>query len=383
MRHFPTHSAHNVLQRKQAEPPRNALRTPTSFSASPRLGVPASILLLALFLGATSANAQTTQPAGPAKTFAPLEKKAVPERVKNALTFTDDEARVLSDIHDGSRQEPAVDAALPILIARVAEIGPLTPRELERLETVHVSTLRDAPEAFRFHPVQVDLFVYRARKVSSSNGLRAIRHLDGEHAGDPYVPDDATVWELTATERDKLSEVHKYPLIVYTTFDPTPSFGPPNSEKNGLYTYETGRVLQGPAIFYRVWSGTGDRDKAVHDYPVIIMWQDTTEKVTTPTVLIVSGLLVMVAAGLWMWIRKGFRRIKTTHFTAPVGPPTPEQEEAAADIDPELRKAVEEYKREQNHGQPPVVDGPVDPALRQAVEQWKKERHHDNDQRPR
>jgi len=344
---------------------------PTAYSLQPT----ALFLLTVLATFCTlSAAAQATAPAASAETgFAPLANKSVPEQVAKGMTFSEYEKHVLSGVRDRSTQPGDADAALPIMIARVASIGPLDKADYHRVEPIRVATLRDHPESFRYHPILANLNVYRARQVTG-RGLKAVQNPD---TGDLYVSDALPVWELFATDRAAGNDADRSPVFVYTTINPMPLLGRPDDVKDGWSSFFEPRTLQGTAIFYRVRAAMGT-DGNVHDTPVIILWQAGVPKSPIPWPTIIIGIVIVAGFALWLSARRGLRRRAPIHFTAPSAPSAPVAGECDA-VDPELRRAVEDFKQAKGLPPTPPADGPVDPALRQAVEDWKKEKRPPND----
>jgi len=295
---------------------------------------------------------------------------SMPPAVSKALAFDEYERRVMDDVQDRVGRDLGNDPALTILIAHASTIPTLSSEEFAALESVRVASLREHPEIYRYRPFKLDVIARRVREVTPGNGLHDARRQDGT----PFLPKGTKVWEIQGLDRGTRN-AYEFPLIIYTTFDPMKELGAPDEIKDGWKCYAPGRVFKGAGIFFRTREGKGEGDGKAYDYPVIVAWQLAGTDTSSTWPMIVVGIAIVVAFFLWLGLRLSNRRRGPVHFSVPTPPEEPNPEEAAA-IDPELRKAAEEFKQQRPTPRPPV-DGDVDPELKKAAEQWAKE--HDTD----
>ena len=280
------------------------------------------------------ARAQPSRPAShPAVSSLPAERRPQPmpistaASVEEALAFTDDEKEILKDVHDRDGQWDT--PALYVLLRR-AEMLPDSRRTLEEAEQPN-------PKSFWTEPQR-----YRARLVRATGRL--------------YGPVEELSERIPWTRRWGRRPVHVLYLKVANAAEP-------------VLVYLTRRPPENPpsrmriaGLFYKLITRgeraeTGDPSKT-HVYPIIVaktiyglrsgggLPKETALMLAIVLAMLVTFLLLRRYATRRPAPAEG-KKHRITRFDDDAGRPPPGPEQQAPDeVDAELRRQVEAYRRQ-------------------------------------
>ena len=259
-----------------------------------------------------------------------------------------------------------------VMLSKTAALPPLTEEQFEELDRPAYKGLVSDPDRYvrlPVRPIRVAVRVVRVERLLSGKGMPRSEHW----------PADKPVWQIQCLYAEARTPLEQ-PLTVLSTVDPTGLLPKPSEEgeEDGVpyveyrYTDPSCRqlpLLEPAGIFYKTRKDK-DRspEKKERDYPIVLAWQlarPAQGKSGTGWVLgaILAGILVLAAALFWFLQRsiRGIRKsreLMATHRALHDRPKRPEDEAGAEDdksseIDPELRAAVEQYRKEKQgeHGQ--------------------------------
>lgn len=366
-------------------------------------GVAGLVLLMAQYCFAQ--NMPATQPASataPAAASMPATSQTLwqesddmpdllPRMIVDAMTFDPQEQLILGDTSDGSGSL-AYDHGLAIMLKHVSSIRQLPPEHISLLESPPVRLLRKYPDEFRFRPVRLEVKVYMVEKLTPGKNM----------VSSTYWPSDRNIWQLYCVSAMTPDPEHS-PLIITITEDPTDALGTPDQvdSKGAMIFRKQPRRIEVAGIFYRNYRHE-TRDGGQASYPVVLAWQSrlvgSVESSSGGGGLqgILLGLVLVMLLGAWWWSRQYLRSRKDQdnqrQDALRQAREAREQmvidEAEAAQIDPALRAAAEEYFREHPEKRPPTQrhaaaappstsrpsnDQDIDPALKQAAEEYRKE----------
>ncbi len=268
----------------------------------------------------TADTAPTTDEAPVAGVNLEDQSYCMPEVVEKAMTLLPNEQTIVdATAYDGTTP-PESDKGLAIMMAHVSKIPRLNSAEFDLLENPPVRLLRSCGRAeFHLRPVRLDLLVHRTSKLAPSS-LRV---------WDKYWPGRHEVWQLDCTS---VLDTPKHPVntvVVLLPYDPMPLLGTPTrtTSDNGVASneYTNPPRLQVAGIFYRNWlTKEAKPDNGRETYilaPMLLAWQNRESglagsDISTNWVLAISGTILVVLFGLWVWQRNVSKARAPPRWTA-------------------------------------------------------------------
>lgn len=272
----------------------------------------------------------------------------------------DIEWTVLEATRDASKQldDTGLYAALSVA-ARARENIQLDPEEWQQLDRPAYRSLLAQPKRWRAQPLQLDVAVYSVREQKSGDGLNY----------SPFWPKDRKVWRIDGLvlggEDPKLQ-----PVIIFSVANPMALLGQgkPGNAANET-EFELGPPIRVAAVYYKIFTDR-NRDGDVSLYPVVMAWQlDSVDEDLFGSLgtgapggiwgyAALPGMLLAVVIAAFYLVKRQVTQSKNRQATGPTYKPLrdlaeddekkPEQEPDPVDehVDPELARAVEQFRQE-------------------------------------
>ena len=260
------------------------------------------------------------------------------------------------------------ESALTMWLQRVSRMPELSREQFrDLLDRPSIKNIMRNPKDYKGKAITVDAYAVRVRKWMPNDNFTATKWWN-IHAG--------PLWQV-----DCLNANAQYPgeepIFAICTFDPTPILGKPKrtGDKGELLYplqvqsgYQPKYRLAG--VFYKLFE-TSDEDGRTRQFPVLLVWQMSPAggpgNVTGPDGMLGSGrhtliiAAVLVLAFAFIYLKKKAGRAKQS------GRPGP-QYHSLRDEDLQVQPAA-------GPSQPPdEEDDQVDPQLKAASEQYRKEK---------
>jgi hypothetical protein len=309
---------------------------------------------------APTATTTATTPAPSTRAAASLGPKGpLPKArtLQEGLRLTPEEQTILSAVDD--RKNQLEEEGMFVMLRRAAGLPRLSPDELDTLGRPTTQWLKEHPDVFRQQPVRMTLIVFKVQNYT----------LDAKGIKTPWWPKDAPIWELHCLNAGSSAPALE-PVIVLSVVDPMPALGKPEKvQPDGTMTWSLpGRTVEVAGVFYKNYAvlGVGEKDHAPEKWanPVIVAWQIDVHRgkeasgwADSKTAIWVGLFLILVFG--WLYVRRRASRMRQSEGAGP--PPryrplrhsmgqeqeeAPEATENAAEVDPELRSAVEKYRKD-------------------------------------
>jgi hypothetical protein len=299
-----------------------------------------------LELPAPPAAPAATNPSSRAATMpSPASVLAAPlQKITDAMELSYPEKQLLIDTDD--RVGPYYDPAAFMLLAHIDRIGPLTAAEMNLLQPVPWKMLIKYGGDFRGEPMRMSLQVYSLTRLDAGQNVPYSSYWDHRRP----------LWRMACVNVGG-SAPGAEPIIVISTQDPREVLGEGKQQPdNRTWTYgDAGRPVTVAAVFYKVVRESDYRGTAVHDYPVLLAWQvqgPAAQKFAwpEPSLLLVTGVPVLVLAlliFLWYRARRRGGAVQWQRLRAQEDHQTSQPPAEPETVDPSLRAAIEDLKRQQ------------------------------------
>jgi len=301
----------------------------------------------------------TTAPAGPSEEAMGHLLPEIAE-VYRALAWSDQEKNILASVNDYDRQWR--ETAFFTVMRRVRTVRRLSADAFKSLDRPSYSSLLIDPGRHRARPVRLSVRVYTVARLQPGKHFTASAR---------WTLSDGPIWRMdcgNATIRQPADE----PLSVFCAFDPISLLGKPYKvDENGRAIYRGGQRADIAGVFYKVYRDMerGDSQHAprMRNYPIVLAWQISRPlglvgpASADPTTVAVIIILVMLAAVYFILRRtikraaahrarrrESYRPLRSREMQdQPPGKAQPEdQGDRPGDIDPMLKAASEQYRKE-------------------------------------
>ncbi len=284
----------------------------------------------------------------------------------HALARPEEERNIWDAVNDYDLQWR--ETAFFVGMQRVRKVQPLSAEGLKLLDCPSYTSLIADPGRYRARPIRLSVYVYRLIKLEPGKDFAGSRR---------WPVSDGPVWRLdcgNALAKHPADE----PLLVFCAFDPSSLLGKPyqvNKDGQAIYKHKEAEIA---GIFYKIYRdmSRGDKSKGIEpelrSYPVALAWQVNTalSRATPPSVdsrLIAIIFIVAAMAVAYLILRRttkppAVHRVRRRTYR-PLRTPEMEEELAKqqkrrnqgdqeADIDPLLKAASEQYRKEKglDHG---------------------------------
>lgn len=293
----------------------------------------AAVLLIGCTALAVGQSLPSTQPDQPSLTPLVLNRRPV----EQGLGLDEQQRRLLEQVFDHSSRFS--DPALAVLLARAAEMAPLSLPQLRgELDLVAYRNLLNDPSRYRARPIRLVLQAARVRRMQEQ-----------EIVPWPRQPGQ-DLWWLECFDATT-SHPQGRPLILLSIAEPPLPKGKDDGQGGQLHPNLPS--LEAAATLYKIYS-TVDRDGQSRDYPLLLSWQllgaqpeasPGGMKLTQSQVMMLVGLMIMLLFSL-MFYRRNLRRVREADEAVSYQPrrwryqqeqqarPTPDRPSAATDQPP-------------------------------------------------
>ncbi|MCE5277221.1 MAG: hypothetical protein ABFD92_16260 [Planctomycetaceae bacterium] len=323
---------------------------------------------------ADSAPATTTAPAGTssapagaaATRMADVDISSLPPALQpmyQTLTWTPTELNILSAVKDFNQQwqEPGFFVALQ----KAREVKPLAPNVAAMLDrkALHQTLLTD-PQRYRVKPVGIRVYIVSIEKIEP--GVHFMPTPRWSRNNGPIF----RIVGFDAEGTGPLDDAYQ----IFCDFNPAEELklGTPQIEgSREIYPIRHGRKsVHVTGLFYKIYremdSGDADTPPQMRNYPIILAWQmegpgPAAAQDAAPSspfgfrssvAFVIIGALLVAYIFLVRYSRKSTsghslsRRYRPLRDVKLDDAPPPDDDAAPAEIDPELRKACEQYRKE-------------------------------------
>jgi len=292
----------------------------------------------------TSTTAPASRPAG--------EPEATTQPSQWALPLTDEERIIYDTVF--WRPQQLDEEARDILLARVAALPPLTAAAFDRLPRPGYDQLLTRPRTYGAEKMSLRVLCWRVTRLTAGVNMST----------SPQWPKDRDVWWIDATVHGA-QPADSEPVILLSVIDPAAVLGKASraaDERTSLYFKP--QAVEVAGVFYKIYEatdlGTRTQPASLRRWPVLLVWQirgggsGWASRASLIALAVgIAGAVVLVALFIVLMKRR------TQPLRAPTGfvyRPTRDEldaEEAAGDVevDPLLKKAAEEYRKEKHPGE--------------------------------
>jgi len=273
------------------------------------------------------------------------------------------------------------ESALTMWLQRVSRMPELSKDQFRDLDRPSVKNIMRTPKRYAGQAIVVDVYAVRVWKWMPPDDFTATRWWN-IHAG--------PLWQVDCLNADAQYPGEE-PIFVICTFDPTPILGKHKrigDEGELLYPLQAQSGYQPKyrlaGVFYKLFE-TRDKDGRTRQFPVLLVWQMNRaggrDKVTGPGgmlgtrhTLIIASVLVLAFA--FIYLKKKASRAKRGGRSGPeyrplrgedlpgqpaAGPALPPDDEDEEDdqVDPQLKAASEQYRKEKELDDATDDNGPT------------------------
>ena len=281
------------------------------------------------------------------------------EPLYQALAWTENEKAILSAVQDFNRQwrEPGFFAAMQ----RAKTVPVLHGRVVSMLDCPSYYSLLSDPKHYRVRPVRLTVYVSEIGRLEPGGHFMPSGR---------WSRDDGPLWRvvgLNALTRFPGDE----PFQIYCAFDPAEriNLGKPTRVLDGRKLYgfrKDSPRIEVAGLFYKIYReadrGDDERPPQMRSYPIVLAWQMTGspgaaveggQGLQPETVMIFIIIVALLVAYLYLWRyskrnragglkREKYRPLRNVdeHRAAE------EADDDAGDIDPLLKAASEQYRKE-------------------------------------
>jgi hypothetical protein len=280
-----------------------------------------------------------------------------PVSAPGGIDWTPDQRTVLADTSDFDSQLDT--PAFYVLLEQAGRLaGGYEPNALPAIDRPAYASLLQRPGRYRAEPIALGVRVIAVQKLAVGAGLSAT----------PRWPADRPIWELQCGWADADYPADS-PLRIFSVVDPAPLLGPASRSGRDGRSYYLGAdnyapAMQLHALFFKVVRAE-DREGNQRDFPVAVAW--SMERSAKPRTVPAAGdrpgawsaLPLVLLAGIgayallrvytWKLRKAGDRRPRYQPLREPTAEPVEparDAEDAEEDVDPELKSAVETYRKE-------------------------------------
>lgn len=329
-------------------------------------------LVTATFVLAAGCEEQPTiEPSGPRPiaptTTAPADPEAIghlpPEMVQmhRALAWTEQEMIPWKDVKDYDLQWR--ETAFFMAMQRVRRVQSLSAENFKLLDYPSYSSLMTDPGRYRARPIRLSIRVYTLVKLEPGKHFTASRR---------WTLSDGPIWRMNCGNA-MIEYPGDEPLSVFCPFDPTSLIGRPHKvNQDGEAFYRGGKRVEIAGVFYKVYRDMDrgdkgkDRQSQLRSYPIVLAWQFNAPfarvgpaSIDPRVIMIILIVAALAAAYLILrrtmkrpMVQRGWRRtyrpLRTIEMGADLLPKETHtnQDNPEGDIDPLLRAASEQYRKE-------------------------------------
>ncbi len=322
-----------------------------------------TLLLASAALGSVTAAPATPGPATPMGQIEAVLKLSAQE--KDALFAT--QAIPTADF----------DTAVYMLLNKATQLPQLATADFERLFRPDYDALLTNPDAYAGRPIRLD--IYLGEVVEFTSGTDLTPSADW--------PAGQSVWVIRGYNAD--SESGQQGVLIYSVVDPLPFLpkATETKEKEGRTYHRWSTTypvqLSVAGVFVKVfqagyqgadYDAEADRDAEQYDFPLVVVWQVVdpaaveAEMPTNWRKIITTGLiafLAIVGLGVFVFMSKKIRQSRPSamrHGIAHLNGYKSLRDDGAGPAEQEFAPEDEDADA-------------IDPALKAAVEDWKKDHH--------
>ncbi len=265
--------------------------------------------------------------------------------IRQSLKLPEKEAEAYASAF--GRNTDVDEPAMKMILRRIQGLPRLTEDEVRQLDQPGMNSLLTRPQHFALQPVRMNVFVWTVVRLDPGKQITPTAYWNKTHG---------PIWYYFCYNADA-RKFEQEPIVILTAMDPNTVFGKPKTiGPNGEMSYQSMQPTQVVGVFYKLYNGKGAKAEAAQDYPVLLCWQIGQGKGGGKAldikggVWITVGLLIMIA---FLYLRSRAKLIKNR--TSPFRPSLPENEEDEAPdepVDPDLRQAAEQYRKERPQDAP-------------------------------
>ena len=285
-----------------------------------------------------------------------------PARPVSAPPFaTIEEGLALGDVEKGhyevalERRKQLDESALTMWLDRVRRFPKLSADQVDDLDLPSVKNLLTSPRRYAGQAFRLNVYPRRVTKWDPGKGFTPTKW---------WTVQDGAIWRIGATNaeaRDPDAE----PIFILCPFDPAAVLGKPSQVgPQGELLYFRPRKCTLAGVFYKVYQDH-DENGELRDYPVMMVWQIGPAEGGKSAVgawwkyLLPFPALLILLIG-FAFVRSKVRRNRLdrrgraryhplrdlSQGEAPENKSRAGTDESAAQIDPELKAAAEQYRKE-------------------------------------
>ena len=291
--------------------------------------------------GISAGNADRNHPAATRNAIAvePAPQETTADPISRLLASAPHEQMLLDSVADGSSRYD--EPAFYLLMSKLSVLPKLAAESLRDLDQPAFANLIRYPDRYRYWPVRMKAHVLLATKLTTGQGLSPSR----------YWPPDKPLWRMECL----ISHGGGDQAAIIFSASP-PDIGTwTRISSEGQYVYASRPEVEVAGVFYKLLRATsrGDNTQPASSrlYPIILCWQmapihagsQEASGDLRPAVLFVGGLAMVLLIG-WMMVRANrIRRRMNEPHPWPPRHDNPPPATDAADVDPLLKKAAEDF----------------------------------------
>ena len=294
----------------------------------------------------------------PAKPKPPPPPDAL-DQIEAILTLTEREALAMIEARANPTQ--LEEAALGVMLGKVARLPRLSEDDFERLDRPTIRSLTRSGHRYQGAPVRLKVAVYQVQRWTAGKDLTASKSWP---AGRP-------VWRMNCTSAlPNRPRRDQHPLILFSMVDPTQLLGLPDKDADPAaeILYPHGPKIEVAGVFYKIRRVREKRSGRPRDYPMVLAWQiqpthEWVKDTLANPMIIVLLVVILVMAVAFVFVSRRIRRGPQATGKGPKYEPLrfkmPEAaggaridgadapEAAPREVDPLLAAAAEAYQKEQ------------------------------------
>ncbi|MCE5327193.1 MAG: hypothetical protein LLG01_12365 [Planctomycetaceae bacterium] len=316
-----------------------------------------------------TAPAATAAATRPAVAAVDVDLSSLPEALQpmyRVLTWTPTEQNILSAVKDFNQQWQ--EAGFFVALQKAREVEPLAPAVAAMLDrkSLYENLIND-PQRFRVKPVGLRMYVVSIEKLEPGHQFMPSAR---------WSTQDGPIYRIVGFNAEGAGPLNE-PYQVFCDFNPAEQLKLGKPELDGtreIYPIRHGRKsVHVAGLFYKIYRemdrGNADSEPQMRNYPIILAWQMVqsgaasagAQDATTNSpwgfkssiAFVIIGALLVAYIFLSRYSRKttsdrGLNRKyrPLRDVTLDQTPAPSDDDDAAAEIDPELRKACEQYRKE-------------------------------------
>jgi len=277
---------------------------------------------------------------------------------------TIEEGLALSEVEKGhyevalERRRQLDESALTMWLARVRRFPKLSADQVSDLDLPSVKNLLTSPPRYAGQALRLNVYPQRITKWQPGKGFTPTKW---------WTVHDGPIWQIGATNADA-RDPDAEPIFLICPFDPAAALGKPSQVgPQGELLYFHPRKCSIAGVFYKVYQDHDDK-KELRSYPVILVWQIGPAD---------GGGGGLWATGTWKYLLPfpallilliGFAFLRSKVRRNRMPPP------ARARYQPLRDLAQEEASEEESRAGTDESAEQIDPELKAAAEQFRKEK---------